>query len=78
MNAMCYKTKEPVYYNKGTKYEKTHDTFLSYYASCDDTIAYAEAERLNREKPEKDERGYAIDWNKIDYFFINKQELFED
>lgn len=78
MNAMCYKTKEPVYYNKGTKYEKTHDEFLSYYASCDDAIAYAEAERLNREKPEKDERGYAIDWNKIDYFFINKQDLFED
>ena len=78
MNAMCYKTKEPVYYNKGTEYETTCDEFLFCYASCDDTIAYAEAERLNREKPEKDKRGRTIDWNEIDYFFINKQELFDD
>lgn len=78
INAMCYKTKEPVYYNKGTKYESSCDTFLSYYASSDDEIAKAEVERLNKEKPEKDERGCTIDWDNIDYFFINKQEPFED
>lgn len=78
MNAMCYKTKEPTYYNKGTEYESSCDTFLAYYTSCDDEVAKAEAEYLNKEKPEKDTRGYAIDWNEIDYFFINKQELFED
>lgn len=28
---VCYKTKEPVIYNKGTQWETTCDTFLSFY-----------------------------------------------
>lgn len=78
MNAMCYKTKEPTYYNKGTSYETSCDTFLSYYASNNKAEAEAEAEYYNREKPEKDTRGYPIDWSKIDYFYINEQDLFDD
>lgn len=73
-NTICYKTKEPVYYNKGTKWERTHDTFLAYYTYKNDAEAQAEADRLNAEHPATLWNGEKIDWTKIDYFFVNKQE----
>jgi hypothetical protein len=66
--------REPVYYNKGTKYETTCDTFLAYYTYKNDEEAKAEAERLNAEKPATLWNGQPIDWTKIDHFFVNKQE----
>lgn len=72
MNTICYKTKEPTYYNKGTKYETTCDTFLAYYTYKNDEEAQEEAKRLNTEKPATLWNGEKIDWTKIDYFFVNK------
>jgi hypothetical protein len=71
---ICYKTKEPVYYNKGTKYETKEDEFLAYYC-CYENIetAIEEVKRLNTEKPAKDGCKNDIDWNKVAYFFINEQ-----
>ena len=74
MNTICYKLKSPIYYNKGTKYETTCDTFLSYYTHLNDEEAQEEAKRLNTEKPDKLWNGKAIDWAEIDYFFVHKQD----
>lgn len=73
-NALCYKTKTPVIYNRGTKYEKTCDSFLAMYIGGTDAQAQAEADRLNKEHPDKFRWGEPIDWTKIDHFFINKQD----
>ena len=74
MNTICYKTREPVYYNKGTKWEKTCDHFLAYYTYKNDADAQAEVDKLNTEHPDKLWNGEPIDWAKIDHFFVNKQE----
>lgn len=73
-NTICYKMKTPVVYNKGTKYERTCDTFLAYYTSQSDAEAQAEAEWLNTTKLATLRTGTPINWEKIDYFFVNKQE----
>ena len=46
---ICYKLNEPVYYNKGTKYEKTEDTFLKCYVYGDNAkeVAQAKCDELN-------------------------------
>ena len=71
MTAICYKEKTPTVYNKGTIYETSCDTFLAYYTYKSLEEGQKDAERINREKPEKlwngspalcDERTYyAID-----------------
>lgn len=73
-STICYKTKTPVYYNKGTKWEKTCDTFLAYptYKSFED--AQKEAEELNKNKPATLWNKQEIDWEKVDYFFADSQE----
>jgi hypothetical protein len=71
---ICYKTKEPTYYNKGTKYESSCDEFLLYQCFRKIEEVQAEVDRLNNDHPEKDFMGNKIDWNKIDYFFVNVQE----
>lgn len=73
-NALCYKTKNPVVYNKGTKWEKQDDEFLAMYVSYNDIKAQAIANDLNKNKPAMLPNGRPIDWNEIDYFFINKQD----
>lgn len=73
-NTICYKTKEPVYYNKGTKYESSCDTFLAYYTHKSDEEALREVEKLNAEKPAKLWNGDKVDWKKVEYFFVHKQE----
>lgn len=73
--AICYKTKNPVVYNKGTKWEKTCDKFLARYFENDMEKAQMEINRLNTEKPDRVcKAGMMIDWEKVDYFFINEQE----
>lgn len=74
--AICYKTKEPVYYNKGTKWEKTNSEFLARYGCVQKEENYKLVERLNAHdeaalkfcniSPEK--------LATIDYFFVNYQE----
>ncbi len=45
VNCVCYKLETPMVTNKGTKWEKSCDTFLSYlsYKSYAETVAEVEA-----------------------------------
>lgn len=74
MTAVCYKTKAPVVYNKGTKWETTEDKFLSYYTYKSQEEAQKEVDEINRTKPEALWNGQKIDWTKTDYFFVTDQE----
>ena len=71
---ICFKTRQPVIYNAGTKCEKRCDTFLAYYTYKTPIEAQKEVDELNRTKPVKDWRGLPIDWDSIDHFFVNQQE----
>ena len=62
-----------MFYNKGTKWEKQDDEFLAMYVSYDDAKAQVIADELNKNKPAKLPNDRPINWNEIDYFFINKQ-----
>lgn len=73
MNTLCYKTKVPTVYNKGTKYEKSCDTFLLCYLYQKDDEVQALCDRLNNERPDS-YNGIKIDWENIDHLFVNKQE----
>lgn len=77
MTIICYKTKEPVIYNKGTKYESRCDEFLSYYTYKSKNDAQSECDELNTVKPNKLWNGQEINWNVIDYFFVDEQEPME-
>lgn len=74
MTVVCYKTKNPVYYNKGTKWETTEDRFLSYYAGKSREAAQKDVDEINRTKPERLWNGYPIDWEEVDYFYVDDQE----
>ena len=76
---ICYKVKEPVVYNKGTKWEKSCDKFLACYG-------YANAEEnkrlvnvLNMDEEAKgmfcDE--HRLNANEIEYFYHHEQEAFD-
>lgn len=78
MTVICYKTKSPVVYNKGTKYEKPCDEFLSYYTYKTPKDAEIECQELNTIKPNQLWNGQEIDWSIIDYFFVDEQEPMED
>lgn len=43
---ICYKLNTPIIYNKGTKWEKSCDTFLERYANFQ--TAQAEVDELNK------------------------------
>lgn len=75
-SVICYKTSEPVFYNKGTKYEKSCDTFLAYetYKSLAD--AKAEAEEINTTKPEKLWNGEFAECDKKTYFAQEQEEMY--
>lgn len=77
MTVICYKTKTPVVYNKGTKYEKRCDEFLSYYTYKTRENAEIECNELNTTKPRQLWNGKEIDWSVIDYFFVDEQEPME-
>lgn len=77
MTVICYKTKSPVVYNKGTKYEKHCDEFLSYYTYKTRENAEIECNELNTIKPRQLWNGKEIDWSMIDYFFVDEQEPME-
>lgn len=64
----------PVYYNKGTKWESTCDTFLAYYTCTTAEEAQKEVDEMNKNHPEKDACGFPIDWEKVAYFFVSEQE----
>ena len=74
MNTVCYKTRKPVVYNKGTKYETTCNTFLAYYSGKSRTELENYVNMVNTEKPKTVERFGKVDWNEIECFFIKEQE----
>ena len=71
---ICYKLKNPVIYNKGTKWERGYDTFLAYQTYKPLYEAELEADDLNMDMPETLWNGERIDWDNIDYFFAQEQE----
>ena len=74
MTVICYKTKKPVVYNRGTKYESSCSDFLSYYTYKTKEEAQEEANELNTLKPEKLWNGKKIDWTEVDYFYVDDQD----
>lgn len=74
MTAICYKTKAPIVYKKGTKHESSCDHFFSYYTYKTKEEAQKEVDKINRTKPKALWNGKKIDWTKIDYFFVTDQE----
>ena len=73
MNAICYKVKNAIVYNKGTKYEAKHDTFLAYYTTSNDVDAQAEVDKLNSEMPMVLPNGMKAPED-VEMYFLNKQE----
>lgn len=68
---VCYHTKEPVYYNKGTKWEKTCDRFLLCYAGSTENALEVIAEcKANPEYVKK----MGVDPNEIKDYFVSYQE----
>lgn len=76
MTVICYKTHEPVVYNKGTKYEKKHDTFLAYYTHKSKEEAQKEVDRLNSEKPERLWNGELAHCDERTYFVSEQEEMY--
>ncbi len=69
---VCYTTKEPVVYNKGTKWEKTYSNFLFMQAHKDNgTELVAKLNAMLAEGVKKYER---LDMTKIDHFYLDKSE----
>ena len=77
MITINYKTKVPEVYNKGSKWESYCDTFLAYYTCQSIEEAEVEVEKINRTHPTHMINDYPIDWNKVDYFFVGEQDLFD-
>ena len=73
MMVTCYKTKQPIIYNKGTKYEKTCDEFLACYGGTPEYI-----NKLNTDPQAKAQfcQVHRLNENNISHFFINEQEEF--
>lgn len=76
MNTICYKLANPIIYNKGTKYESSHDTFLACYASYNDDKVIKKIERLNTDKNfrEEFEKEHQIEAGEKVYF-LNCQDM---
>ena len=78
---VCYKTKEPVYYNKGTQWESTCDHFLLWYMPSSMSVEQVQAicDKLNTERPETFDK-MPIPWKEknIAYLYANAQEEMRD
>lgn len=66
MLAICYRKKEAIVYNKGTKCEKVCRDFFDYYIGNNMEIAKRRVAELNAENREG-----------IEFWFIEEQEVFE-
>lgn len=66
MLAICYRRKEAIVYNKGTKYERVNKDFFHQYIGNDMEVAKRRVEELNAENREG-----------IEFWFIEEQEVFE-
>ena len=66
MLAICYRRKEAIVYNKGTKYERINKDFFDHYIGNDMEVAKRKVAELNAENREE-----------IEFWFIEEQEVFE-
>lgn len=73
-NVICYTTKKPVIYNKGTAYEKRCDHFLLKYFYGDDTQAQQEVDKLNKMLADGVAQYQGEDFTDIAKFYLSKQE----
>ena len=69
---VCYTTKEPVVYNKGTQWEKTCSDFLFMQANKDNGTTLVD--KLNAMLAEGVEKYELLDMTKIDHFYLDKSE----
>ena len=69
---VCYTTKEPVVYNKGTQWEKTCSDFLFMQANKDNGTELVD--KLNAMLAEGVEKYELLDMTKIDHFYLDKSE----
>ena len=78
INAICYKLKTPIVYNKGTRYEKSCDTFLACYGGSMEA-AQRKVDKLNNNIFVKAQfcAEHRLIANSIDYFYVNTQEEFD-
>lgn len=71
---ICYKMKIPVYYNKGTQWESSCDSFLAYYTNKTVEAAQEEVNEINSTHPAKLWNSKPVNWEEVDYFFVSEQE----
>ena len=69
---VCYTTKEPVVYNKGTQWEKTCSDFLFVQANKDNGTELVD--KLNTMLAEGVEKYELLDMTKIDHFYLAESE----
>ena len=69
---VCYTTKEPIVYNKGTQWEKTCSDFLFIQANKDNSTELVD--KLNAMLAEGVEKYELLDMTKIDHFYLDKSE----
>ena len=69
---VCYQTKEPVIYNKGSKYESRCSEFLYVQARKDNGTELVD--KLNTMLAEGVEKYELLDMTKIDHFYLDKSE----
>ena len=69
---LCYTTKEPIVYNKGTQWEKTCSDFLFMQANKDNGTELVD--KLNAMLAEGVEKYELLDMTKIDHFYLAESE----
>ena len=69
---VCYNTKEPVVYNRGTQWEKTCSDFLFVQARKDNGTELVN--KLNAMLAAGVEKYELLDMTKIDHFYLDKSE----
>lgn len=73
-NVICYTTKEPVVYNRGTKWEKQCSDFLYRYTYKDLGYAIAKVEKMNQMLADGVEKFDGLDLTTIAKFYLSEQE----
>ena len=69
---VCYTTKEPIVYNKGTQWERTCSDFLFMQAHKDNGTELVD--KLNAMLAEGVEKYELLDMTKIDHFYLAESE----
>lgn len=76
VTVICYKQNVPTVYNKGTKWEKTCDTFLAYQTYKTLEEAQRECDEMNANKPERLFNGQLAKCDERVYFAQVQEEMY--